>query len=384
MNSNTQYWTFCGIDDGNLLFDASLERRTEGLPILHDLLSTVRKSKINIFCCTQTPHQIGASIHSNSAIKIMFSHANAKDLDFMFKSIGNLSKEQKEYCYTLGCRQIVIKNTKRFPIPVLGLIPEIPSLGEISDEDVMTNNRLILSFLPEIVPRDKPGNSTPSTDETKKPEEKPKEIEVTDQEKSFLWAVNFCQYKKTLTGINIFSDFTSGTGSRLAAQCEKKNLIKMIRVKIGKGNPKYPVLLPQAYKVLGIKERKFYGKGAGFEHVLYQHLIADYLINILPDAKIIIELHRGNKHIDVAVETNERLVVIEVAMTAMHEKVNIEKDLNNAQADLVITACRNEQVLKKVKKKVSELLREMQSKVRVCLVSEIFKMKPKDIVGQVD
>lgn len=82
LKQKTDNWSLCGIDDGNLLFDAALEKRPDqGMPIIHDLLSTVRKSKINVFCCTQTPHQIGASIHSNSAIKIMFSMANALDTE---------------------------------------------------------------------------------------------------------------------------------------------------------------------------------------------------------------------------------------------------------------------------------------------------------------
>ena len=400
LSLNTDVWTLCGIDDGNLLFDVALERRPDqGMPIIHDLLSTVRKSKINVFCCTQTPHQIGASIHSNSAIKIFFSMANALDTEFMFRSIGNLTKEQKEFCFGLAQRQIVIKNTLRFQTPILGTIPQIPDLMQITDEEVWRNNNLILSGLPGVTPRYEPGfenhshngddkpkdkkrdkekenkeDDSKSQNPSSKAEEKTSKEEIDDNVKIFLMAVNLYQYKKTLTEIVKLADFTAGTGSRLAKQCEKKNIVKMIQVKIGRGSPKYPVLLPLAYEVLGISERKFYGKGAGFEHVLYQHLIVQHFTEVLPEGKVTIELHRGNKFIDVVIETNEKLIAIEIAMTAVHEKINIEKDIRDAKADFVITACKDEKVMKQVQKKVSELSREIQDKVRVCLVSEVLKM----------
>jgi hypothetical protein len=395
LSFTTDVWSMCGIDDGNLLFDMALERRPDqGMPIIHDLLSTVRKSKINVFCCTQTPHQIGASIHSNSAIKIMFSLANALDSEYMIRSIGNLSQEQKEFCFGLEKRQILIKNTLRFQTPILGVIPDIPDFEYISDEEVLFNNDLILSCLPEVVKRYDPlsnnfnsSDGTVNTDEesinktkghepiTNEPgtasqvNEKPRKINISDQVKSFLWGVNFYQYKHTLTEICKLAGFTAGTGSRIAKQCEKKHFVKMIQIKIGRGNPKYPVLLKEAYETLGIKEQKFYGKGAGFEHVLYQHLIAKHFSDL--GYKTTIELHRGNKHIDVAIETNEKLIAIEVAITSVHEIINIEKDLQKAKADFVITACKDEKVAKQVKTKLSKLPENFRGRVLICLVSEL-------------
>jgi predicted AAA+ superfamily ATPase len=191
--------------------------------------------------------------------------------------------------------------------------------------------------------------------------------------KAFLWSVNLYQYQKTLTEICKLASFTAGTGSRLAKRCEKRNLIKVVQIKIGKGSPKYPVLLQPAYETLGIKEKHFWGKGAGHEHVLYQHLIAKHFSEILPEARVTIELHRGEKHIDVGIETNERLIAVEVAMTSSHEIINIQKDMQNAKADLVIVACKDERVTDVVHTKLSQLSSELRNKVRVCLVGEVLK-----------
>jgi len=117
---------FVGIDDANLIFDISLEKRPDlGLPIIHHLLTTVRKTKINIFACTQTPHQIGASIHSNSFAKAMFSLSHGKDIEFMQKSMGITDKDQRAYCYKLGSHEMVVKFSTRYQEPFLAKVPEV-------------------------------------------------------------------------------------------------------------------------------------------------------------------------------------------------------------------------------------------------------------------
>ncbi len=117
---------FVGIDDANLIFDASYEKRSDlGLPIIHHLLTTVRKSMINIFACTQTPHQIGASIHSNSFAKIMFSLSNGKDIECMQQSMGIKDPDQKAYCYKLKPREVIVKFSSRYQEPFLAIIPEV-------------------------------------------------------------------------------------------------------------------------------------------------------------------------------------------------------------------------------------------------------------------
>lgn len=117
---------FTGIDDANLIFDKSFEQRPDlGLPIIHHLLTTVRKNKINIFCATQTPHQLGASIHSNSFAKVIFTLSNGKDLEFMFQSMGIKDEEQRAYCYRLKPREMSIKFSSRYQEPFVAVVPEV-------------------------------------------------------------------------------------------------------------------------------------------------------------------------------------------------------------------------------------------------------------------
>lgn len=126
MVNRVTFRNWIALDDANSIFQALYENRVDlGLPIIHHLLTTVRKNKINIFACSQTPHQLGASIHSNSFAKIMLSLSNGKDIDFMLQSMGIKDKEQKAYCYRLKPREAVVKFSSRWQDPFLLTIPEV-------------------------------------------------------------------------------------------------------------------------------------------------------------------------------------------------------------------------------------------------------------------
>lgn len=117
---------FVAIDDANLIFDASFEKRADlGLPVIHHLLTTVRKNRINIFAATQTPHQLGASIHSNAFAKVMLSLSNGRDIDFMQQSMGIKSPEQRVFCYKLKPCMAVVKFSSRYQDPFIMTIPEV-------------------------------------------------------------------------------------------------------------------------------------------------------------------------------------------------------------------------------------------------------------------
>lgn len=239
------------------------------------------------------------------------------------------------------------------------------------DHFIMENNTRILSGF-QIQPRYKPEPA-----QSTKTNQKDLNGNMNDNTKNWLMAVNLNQYKKTQTEIYKLAGFSAGTGSRISQFCEKNNLVKTIQVKFGRGSPKYPVLLPEAYKVLGIQEKKFYGKGAGHEHILCQHLIAEHFSEYKP----VIELNRNNKFIDVGIETNEFLLCIEVALTAVHEKENIEKNFYLAKADFVIVACKDEKVQKEVQAIVLEMSEQIRNKTKVYLLSKILSKRPEEIIN---
>ncbi len=238
---------------------------------------------------------------------------------------------------------------------------------------IMQNNARILSgfsFQPRYRPdfkQEKKGSEPGHQDE----------IKLNADERRFLMCVYTYQYKATLTEIYGIIGFSASKGTRIVKKLERNLMIKIFSVVKGKGISKYPVLLSDGYKLLNVEERKFEGKGCGYEHLIWQHILAGHF----KEHKAQIELNRGNKCIDVAFEHQGKLTAVEVAMTSVHEKVNIEKDVNLAKADIVIIGCKDEKVLSEVNAIISELNDDLKGKVRAFILSRILNTELAQLTG---
>ena len=243
----------------------------------------------------------------------------------------------------------------------------------VDNELIMQNNARILSgfsFQPRYRPdfrQEKKGSESGHQDE----------IKLNVDERRFLMCVYTYQYKATLTEIYSIIGFSASKGTRIVKKLERNLMIKIFSVVKGKGVSKYPVLLSEAYKLLNVEERKFEGKGCGYEHLIWQHILAGHF----KEHKAVIELNRGNKCIDVAFEYEGRLIAIEVAITSAHEKENIEKDINLAKADIVIIGCKDEKVLSEVNAIISELNDDLKGKVRAFILSRILSTELAQLTG---
>lgn len=204
------------------------------------------------------------------------------------------------------------------------------------------------------------------------------EIKLNTDERRFLMSVYTYLYKATLTEIYGITGFSASKGTRIAKKLEKDLMIKILNIVKGKGISKYPVLLSDAYKILNIEERKFEGKGCGYEHLIWQHILAGHF----KEHKAQIELNRGNKCIDAAFEYQNKLIAIEVAITSAHEKINIEKDIQLARADVVVIGCRDIKVLDEVNAIIKELSEDLRIKVRAFLLSKILSMDLEDMANE--
>jgi hypothetical protein len=240
-------------------------------------------------------------------------------------------------------------------------------MNGINNDFVRENNaRILESFA--MQPRYKPE----FTELRKKDREK-----LTADERRLLMAVDVYQYKFTKTQIAEVVGFSACKSTRLFKTLEQAEMIKIVSIVKGKGISKYPVLLEQAYNLLNLEEKKFYGKGAGYEHVVWQFLIAEHFSEFKPA----IELNKAGKFIDVAVEREKKLIAIEVAMTSVNEKINVEKDFAVAEADRVIVACRDLKVLEEVRQIIFGMEEGIRQKTEARLLSEVLRMDLKDLLG---
>jgi very-short-patch-repair endonuclease len=243
-----------------------------------------------------------------------------------------------------------------------------------NNEFVMQNNARILSsfkFQPRYFPvrKEAEGNETQGHSE---------EIKLSADERRFLLCAFTYLYKKTLTEIYSIIAFSASKGTRITKKLEREMMIRIFCIVRGKGVSKYPVLLQDSYKLLDLEERKFEGKGCGYEHLIWQHILAGHF----KECKPVIELNRGNKCIDVAFEYQGKLVAIEVAMTSAHEQANIEKDVQLARADLVIVGCKDEKILQEVNAVIQGLDAELKNRAKAFLLSKILSMNLEELMRQ--
>lgn len=307
-------------------------------------------------------------VKSNVYTIVCLSQSGYKDMREVIKVMG-LNPEQADIIIRMEPGEGIIRKSGGFPYPQLIKIPFIKpkNVSDREIDNINVNDPLIQSLLSKVKKRYVSESDVIRTQNIE--EEKPK-IKITDKEKILLDAIFYFQHKREYRTTEIYkiAKLPLSTGSTMLGKLVNKNLVKAIEVPLGKKGrpPKYLVLLPEGYKVMG-RDSQFYGKGAGPEHILFQHLIAEHF----SEQKPVIEFNRNNKFIDVAIETNEFLLCIEVAMTSVHERVNIEKDFNLAKADFVIVACKDKKVLKAVQNITIELPELSQIKTEVCLVSEL-------------
>ena len=131
---------------------------------------------------------------------------------------------------------------------------------------IKQNNQRILASFTSRQPRYVPVTGT-----------KEKHDEINEDERRFLAAVEIGQYKLTITEIyKQLNKWSAYKGTKIVKSLESKRFIKLIEIIKGRGLSKFPILLEPAYKILNLPEKKFYGKGAGYEHLVWQHLLSEH------------------------------------------------------------------------------------------------------------
>lgn len=373
---------FVAIDDANSIFDASYEKRPDlGLPIIHHLLTTVRKSLINIFALTQTPHQIGASVLSNSFAKIMFSLSNGKDIEFMQNCTGIKEQEQKQYCYQIGPREAVVKFSARYQKPFVISIPEIEFADVfVGDECIVENNKRLLTEV-KIQPGFKPSCSL-------KKEQAPTTNAPTSattcslRESQAKGALLDIYNRPFLTSTQRAKEMNmSAEASTKAYQyLEKNGHIEIVRLNLtGKrgGLSTYHVITKTGYAVLEKKPVKQSG-GTGAKHFFLQQYLKQELVN-KGFTEVSVEKELNGKRIDMFGIYMDYKIGIEVSCsTHKTEHENIKKDWDSC--DRIIVVCPDKKAMEKVNKTLGEKINP-EGKVAVCLVSELLNNTEAIVLG---
>ena len=206
-------------------------------------------------------------------------------------------------------------------------------------------------------------------------QEKSDKTAVNDLHKRFLMAVHVSPYPMPLKEIYKSAGFPLSTGHRIGCECEQLNLLNFIELPLGKGRPqKFCTLTELAYQLLSVKRSKFGRRGGESEkHLLIKRILSHHLKTYNP----IIEYN----NIDVAFKIDGKLICIEIELNDTHHITeNIIKDFKTGAYKVFV--CCERKLLNKVHEIVSQLPEHIKNNTEACLISELLKKSPDEIVNR--
>lgn len=240
----------------------------------------------------------------------------------------------------------------------------------ISDAEMEINNKRILSTIPLI--------KAPQLRDIlkQKDENRVGKLHISDEEKMMLSDIHVRPYINTTERYATLymkgKSLSPAKGTRLINKLTKLNLITKhtIKISIGRGgHANFLELTQNGYKIIGITPKNI-GIG-GFEHRFWQHVISNELRSKPNVKNLSVESKINEKTIDILIALNdERIIAIEIALTSVHEKDNILKDIENGCSQ-VIVACKDKNVLKQVAEILASMDEQIKEKTRLCLVQNV-------------
>lgn len=355
------------VDEGNEIFDKNLEKQLGGLT-LTSMAREAREFQLGIVCSCQIPDAISDSI-KNVYTRVLLNLSEGINLRNFAESIG-LNKEQMESNFSLIPGQAIIRLAGRYDKPFLVQFIDYPLEKNVSNEEVMQHMEPLLE---KINAEHGIGEEQePIVTSEVKAEDKEK---ISEDEEEFISSIYGKPFFKTKERYNSLK-WSDCKGDSIKDKLLKKGLCETININLGGrgGMAKLFALTDKGFKAIN-KPKKHKIDKSNFEHSFWQNRIAEHFKDYKPKIERIIK----GKRIDVAIEYDGKLIAVEVAMTSAYEKQNIIKDIG-VGCESVIIACKDKNVLEKVKGIVAELNKEMQEKVNICLLVEITKLSIGEII----
>jgi len=373
---------YIGLDDANLLFSKEIKRGFYPLAIISDLLATVRHARIYVFCCTHYPNELGESIKSNAFLQVMFALSNGDDVECMRRSMGIYELEMTKMCHRLKEREIIAKFSKRYVEPFFARVLEVENIPSewVSDKEAYENNERILGPRKKTTERKESKESEHTKESVTSEKQEKKESQDSNEPKSeetaFLWDI----YNRPYASIKERYDtlkLSASKGDRIADSLIRKKLCRKHKINLGYrgGMTTFLELMPEGYEAIGTPPKEHLSRGGGFEHDFWINKISEHLKALRSDWQVSTEKQLKGKFIDVTIEFENKLIGLEVALTAVHEKINLEKDFALCGCDYVIVGCKDDKVIEEVKKIAQDLNEGRRNKVGVCLLHELLRCK---------
>lgn len=250
------------VDEARILFQANRDKNTFGESIVNELVSKTRDYGIGFLVLSQEAASISQVLRSLAYLKIAFPLTDGEDIAAIEKSFG-LDPEQRKHLFKLPPQRWAVVSYGGFSRPFLLAAPWFQIKRRMDDH--LLKQRMA-AFWESIRQRSESCQSDVVEQDPSIPPE------LTPMAAALLFFLGKEPFLK-VTQLKDAPGFKSPVEvARALEELEQKNLIIRRGIRTGPTKPSvYPELLPKAWEHLGMNSPP--GKG-GFEHKLFQHLVA--------------------------------------------------------------------------------------------------------------
>lgn len=368
------------LDEGHRIINLEKAKRADlGEPIAFEAARNFRKRGVSLVLSDQVPSLIPASWMGNLGTRLVMRLSHGGCIRSISDALA-LEREQRVFMTELP-RRCMILHYIGWPKPVLIRIPELSfrKIDRNRIEEFMSERNKELKYVPyeeETIVIESKDDKKEKMDNATKIDKRDGRVQLLKEEMDYLESINrepflaFTERDKKL-------EISGWKGNRLRKKITDKGIIEKVVINTGKkgGIINLIRITKKGREIadsLGMRANNKAGKG-GFTHQFWQHTIAEYF-DEHSEASSSIENDSLGKAVDVdLIFQDKKRVAVEICIND-NESFNASKDLDVGY-DEVWVCCENEEMIKKVERKIKKNLGNEGEKVKFRLLSEFYNSK---------
>ena len=347
------------VDEGHRIFDVNKEfretTREMGTPPIDIFPTQFRDFGEGLIITSQEPSRVTNSLHANTLLKISGNLGSGRDMAAISEAM-NLTEEETSCIPKLQRGEWVVKLSDRYTRPFIISTPYHPMDKDVSDDEVRARAKPYLSRFKDTIAGNRPTEQTM----------------LSNDAHSLLLNVNRYPLMHLTNRYKILG-IIGRRGEEAKSELTQKKLVEEHEVPIGSFRPvKYLVPTASGREFLKSKGQKTgHWKAVGhmgFDHMLYQKLIAFYLSKM--DQSVTIEKDLGNgRRVDIFAIIDDKRVGIEITQNSNVDVWQLLKAQQNL--DELVIVCRDRNVLEKLKERIKRVAYpSVFSKIKFSLVTK--------------
>jgi len=331
------------VDEGQRIFDVNKEfretTREMGRPPIEIFPTQFRDFGEGLIVTSQEPSLVTNSLHANTLVKISGNLGSGRDVSAIREAM-NLTEEETGCIPKLRRGEWIVKLSDRYTRPFIITTPYHPMDKDVSDDEVIARAEPYLSRFKETVKRSKQNDPTMLSEDACN-------LLLNVNRYPFMHLTN--RYK--LLGI------IGKKGEEAKSELIQKKSVEAHEIPIGDFRPvKYLVPTVSGLEFLknkGQKTNHWKTVGhVGFEHMLYQKLIAFHLSKM--DYSVTLEKDVGNgRRVDIFAIIDDKRVGIEITQNSNVDVWQLLKAQKNL--DELVIVCKDRNVLEKLKERIRKV-----------------------------